>query len=260
MQIVPIRLIFTNGTTYDATAAAASIPKSPLFANGSYTAGTTQFGDAFMRSQFWTYAANTNYHVLLSQPTIEPTVDIAVPSADGFTGAQSNGQVIGEVTYAWFVQTIEPQIIQQLGLDPATLTIFATVNTKVLEPSGHCCYAGYHSAFHLNTQFGASIATTAWASVAVNGVETLSHEIGEWLDDPFYTNFVPSWVNPISNACNGNEFEVGDPATNYAFYVNGFGLQDLAFYSWFSRDVPSIGISGRYDLMGKFTSVAPVCP
>jgi hypothetical protein len=258
-QIVPIRLVFSNGTTYDATAAAATIPNSPLFTNGSYTAGNTQFGDAFMRSQFWAYAANTNYHVLLSKPAIEPTVQVTVPSGDGSIATQSNGQLMGEVTYAWFVQTIEPQIIQQLGLDPATLTIFATANTKVLEPGGRCCYAGYHSSFQMNTKFGPSIATTAWASVAVNGVETLSHEIGEWLDDPFYTNVVPGWVNPISNSCNGDQFEVGDPVTNHAFYVNGFGLQDLVFYSWFSRNVPSIGINGRYDLMGEFRSPAPLC-
>jgi hypothetical protein len=110
----------------------------------------------------------------------------------------------------------------------------------------------------MTTAWGSSIATTAWASVD-KGVEVLSHEIGEWLDDPFYTNKVPYWINPISNACNGNLLEVGDPVTNYQFSVNGTLLQDLVYYSWFSRDRPSIGLDGQYDFMGKLTAPATTC-
>ncbi len=111
----------------------------------------------------------------------------------------------------------------------------------------------------MTTSYGNSIATTAWASVASGAVETFSHEIGEWLDDPFYTNDAPSWLNPMSKACNGSELEVGDPVTNYMFTANGWSLQDLVFYSWFTRDVPSIGINGHYDLMGEFSSPSMPC-
>jgi hypothetical protein len=106
-----------------------------------------------MRAEVWNSAANTNYHVLLGSPVLEPTQTILVPSSDGYTTTTSSGTE-GYVTYAWFVQTIEPQLIQQLGIDPRTLTIFATVTTKVLEPSGHCCYAGYHSADQMTTAWG----------------------------------------------------------------------------------------------------------
>jgi hypothetical protein len=258
VEIVPVNLVFSDGISLDATSAAAVIPQTALFQNASYAGGDTQYGDAFMRAQFWRYAANTNYHVLLGTPFLEPTQQILVPSADGYTSTTSTGTE-GYLTYAWFVQTIEPQLIQQLGIDPRTLTIFATVNTKVLEPSGRCCYAGYHSSFRITTAWGASTATTAWASVNGYDVETLSHEIGEWYDDPFYTNVVPKWVNPISNGCNGDLLEVGDPVTNYSLTVNGALLQDLTYYSWFSRDNPSIGINGQYDFMGKLLAPAKSC-
>lgn len=258
VEIVPVDLQFSNGVSFDASSAAATIPQTALFQNATYAAGTTQYGDAFMRSEFWKYASAGDYHVLLGAPLVEPTQNIMVPSADGYTSTNSSGTE-GYVTYAWFVQTIEPQIIQQLRINPRTLTIFATVNTKVLEPGGYCCYAGYHSAHQMTTAWGSSIATTAWASVGANSVETLSHEIGEWLDDPFYTNVVPSWLNPISHGCNGDLLEVGDPVTNYEFTAAGTSLQDLVYYSWFSRDTPSIGINGGYDLMNKLPAPATSC-
>ncbi len=258
-QIVPVELVFSDGTTLDPTTAAAGMPASPLFANGSYAAGVTQYGDALMRSEFWKYAANENYHVLLAPPVVEPTVQVTVPAADGYTTTGANGQKTGYVTFAWFMQTIEPQIIQQLAINPNSLTLFATNSTKVLEQSGHCCYAGYHYALQMSTIFGASIATTAWASVTTTSVETMSHEVAEWLNDPFYTNHVPSWINPISKACNGTLLEVGDPVTNYSLTVNGYSMQDEVFYSWFSRDVPSIGINGQYDLTGNLSGPAISC-
>jgi hypothetical protein len=258
VSIIPVQLDFSNGISLNPTAAAATVGDTPLFATGTYASGRTQYGDAFMRAQFWKYTANSNYHVLLGTPVLEPTVRIAVPESDGFTSTTA-GFTTGYVTYGWFVQTVEPQLIAQMGIDPRSLTIVATYNTKVLEPGGACCYAGYHSAFALTTSYGPSIATTAWASVVVNGVETLSHEIGEWLDDPFYTNTVPSWINPINGACNGNLLEVGDPVTNYVFSVNNRELQDLAFYSWFSRDQPSLGFNGVYDLMGRLKAPAASC-
>jgi len=39
----------------------------------------------------------------------------------------------------------------------------------------------------------------------------LSHEISEWINDPFINNFVPPWQFPgIPGSCQGN-LETGDP-------------------------------------------------
>ncbi len=257
-EIVPIRFMFSDGVVLDADPQVSGIPASPLFTDNRYAAGNTQYGDAVMRSEFWQYVAKKNYHVLLGLPIMEPTVDIVVPAGDGYTQTV-NGHVTGYVMFDWFIKTIEPQVLTQLNVSPSSLAIFATASTKVLEPGNYCCYAGYHEAFPVTTPSGPSVFTTVWASVAKNSVETLSHEVAEWFNDPFYTNNVPKWMQPGEASCGGDQLEVGDPVTQYVLHVGGFGVQDEAFYSWFSRQTPSIGINHRYDLLGKLTQPATSC-
>ncbi|MBV8153904.1 MAG: hypothetical protein JOY98_05755, partial [Candidatus Eremiobacteraeota bacterium] len=53
--------------------------------------------------------------------------------------------------------------------------------------------------------------------------------------------------------------EVGDPVTNHAVRTGGFRLQDIAFFSWFTRQTPSIAFGGRYDLDGDLKAPAANC-
>jgi hypothetical protein len=275
VAIVPLRLTFSDGSVLDATSVAASIPRSPLFTTASYPAGTTQYGDALMRSQFWSYIGNgsANYHVLFANPTVEPTYALSVPSQDGYA-TNTAGSVEGYMDFDWFVhgsanngvvtQSQEQQIINQLGIPPSTFTIFATVNAKVLEPflvngQYYCCYLGYHYFFAVPSSGGTRTWTTAWASVTTTSVKVLSHEVSEWLNDPLYNNVVPGWISPESGQCGGDEIEVGDPVTEYSSQVNGFEVQDEAFYSWFARQTPSAGINGWYDLQNVLKSPAANC-
>lgn len=255
-HVVPVKLVFSNGVTLDATAQAGGVVGSPLFNDAQFVDGTTQFGDAVMRGEFWKYvSSHPTYHVLLSAAPAEPTVTIDVPSGDGYTAVQTGGPY-AYLAYAWFVQTIEPQILSQLRIPPSDFTIFVTARASVLEPGGYCCYLGYHSAFaEANGTW-----TTAWASVTLKNIEALSHEVAEWLNDPFYNNDVPAWVSPESGACGGRQLEVGDPVTNYRIRRGGFVLQDIAFFSWFARQNPSVGYQKRYDLGGRLRAPAANCP
>lgn len=255
-HVVPVKLTFAGGTTFDPTALAAGVLRSPLFNRVAFVDGTTQYGDAVMRGEFWKYvSSHPSYHVLLSVAAAVPAVTISVPSGDGYTAAKPGGEY-GYVAYSWFVQTIEPQILAQLRIPPSDFTIFVTARTSVLEPGGYCCYLGYHSAFPI----GAQTWTTAWASVTSKNIEALSHEVAEWLNDPFYNNDVPAWVSPESGACGGRQLEVGDPLTNYRIKKGGFVLQDVAFFSWFARQKPSIGYKKWYDLSGMLSVPAANCP
>lgn len=256
-HVVPVNLTFPGGVTFDATSLAPGVLRSPLFKSARFVDGTTQFGDAVMRGEWWKYvSSHPSYRVLLSAAPIEPTVTVAVAdSDDGYTAAKADGPY-GYVAYSWFVQTIEPQIISQLKIPPTDLTIFVTARISVLEPGGYCCYLGYHSSFPI----GGQTWTTAWASVTPKSIEPLSHEVAEWLNDPFYDNDVPAWVSPESGACGGTQLEVGDPLTLYRIKKGGFVLQDVAFFSWFSRQSPSIGYKGRYDLGGVLQAPAANCP
>lgn len=258
--IVPVQFHFSDGTVLEAGTKTAGLLASPLYVDAQYAAGTTQYGDAVMRSEFWKYAATENYHVLLGTPVVEPPVVVQVPASDGYTTTSVTGVKNGFVTFDWFIEQMEPQIIAQLGIQPTSFTIFATYGTEVLEPPNNaCCYIGYHASFPKSTASGREIFTTAWASISSSSVEALSHEVAEWFNDPFYTNDVPKWLQPGSTGC-GFQLEVGDPVAVNRFVVGNYVMQDEAFYSWFSRDVPSIGINGQYDLMGKLAQPSSPCP
>ena len=259
-EIVPLALTFADGTTLDATPETPHLIASPIYANAVFEAGTTQFGDAVMRSEFWTEPGIGTYHVLLSSPVIEPTISLQVRGADGYTKTLPKGAKVGYVDFAWLIDTIEPQILAQLSVDPTTLALFETESTYVLEPGGHCCFEGYHSAFKMSSPLGPATYTTAWASVSAASVKSMSHEVAEWMNDPLYTNAVPGWVNPFGSGCGGHKLEVGDPVARYSEYVNGFQIADVAFYSWFTRTSPSIAIDAAYDLKGVLTVPAAVCP
>lgn len=258
VRIVPLKLVFADGETFDASSVAAAIPRSPLFKAASYRSGTTQYGDALMRAEFWNDVKGKPYHVLLAEPAVASTVTVAVPRSEGHVRTP-NGTRVGVIDFAWFMRSVEERIIGARRIPSSTLTIFATYRTSLLEPGSACCYYGYHNAFTSAKSGTSRTWTTAWASVDKNDVTRLSHEISEWLNDPLYTNRVPKWIQPQTGACEDALLEVGDPVTNYRFTVGGFRVQDEAFFSWFARQKPSIGIGGAYDLMGKLKHPAASC-
>jgi len=256
--IVPLAMTFSNGKTFDGTSGAQRALPSPLFVPSRFPEGKTQFGDAVMRGEFWQYAATESYHVMLA-PTLVATQDIAVPASDGSV-KKIGGQRVGVVAFAWFVKTIEPQIIAQLGLSPTGLTIFVPSNVRLLEQNGSCCYHGYHASIALRSTTGLETLTTVFAPDGGVSVVTLAHEIAEWLNDPFNDNIVPQWTNPGTGKCGSDKLEVADPMVTHVFRQSGYQLQDVAFLSWFSQDVPSNGIGGAYDFRGVLTAPATVCP
>jgi hypothetical protein len=94
----------------------------------------------------------------------------------------------------------------------------------------------------------------------------LGHEIAEWVNDPLIDNDTPTWaysVPPlVTNGC-GEGLEVGDPLemSEFTTMLGGttYHLPDEGFLSWFARQVPSIGYSGRYSFTGTFTTYSTPC-
>jgi hypothetical protein len=266
VEIVPVKLVFADGTVFDPAQVVSSLLTSPIFTTASFAAGITQYGDAQMRSEFWQNAANSNYHVLLAAPQVFPAVTENVPSADGSVVTQPDGTKLGEVTFNWFMNTVQVQLIQQLGLKPTSVAFFSTADTRVLEPgSSTATYGGYHDTFHLTTSSGSATFATIWGAMFSSNtrdVTHVGHEVVEWLNDPFYpsnSNIVPSWTNPGTTVCNSSLLEVADPVTLKLFTVNGYTFEDAAFLSWFSRQSPSSAIQGQYDLLNVLTSPASSC-
>lgn len=253
----------TGLNTIDATIA------SPIFQNSVYpdNVGTTQWGDAIMRATFNKTGTN-GYHVLLGTPTVMPEVTINVPANQADVHAIS-----ARIDISWFDNQIN-QLMNSMHIDPHTIPIFATYDTLLYlnhDPSV-CCVLGYHGAASpVIPKFGAvdgngsqplqTFIFDAWISPGIvagnafGNIAPLSHEVSEYVNDPFGDNFVPPWlaIAPPPSFCQGN-LETGDvleDAPN-AFMslttVAGltYSVQSEALLPWFERQSPSSAVDGVY--------------
>jgi hypothetical protein len=258
-SIQPIKLVFFNGREAISSTVVNNTAKSPLFTNASFSSGTTQYGDAIQRAEFWKYTQGTGYHALLGTPALKSTITIKVPSADGALYQTTGGTIFGAVEINWF----DAQIQQLAASYPASsFPIFLTNQTVLYQGNiNNCCIGGYHNAISGgHTYAWASWFTKNLFGPGENNVAALSHEVAEWFNDPYTTNTVPNWQVPSEPqyGCN-NSLEVGDPLVGTTFTVGSSSLQDEAFFSWFAHQQPSIGIGGNYTYLGTFTSPAPTC-
>src|SRR5579883_1011584 len=259
--------------------------QSPLLYNANFNfggtpVGTTQYLDAFQRSEFWDEigaSVYSPYHLKLT-PSVLPPVFINVPPQYGTTLPQTVYPACGPtaiVDINWFDTYITNQVLPFLsryGVNPSTFPIlfvhdvvWAGAATNLAE----CCILGYHGATGAPVQTYSPADFDSTGLFGTNTLDTavLSHEIAEWANDPFGNNLVPAWggtgqVPP--GVCQGN-LEVGDPLSGTdaprIYMPNGFTyhLQELAFFSWFMGQ-PSIGLHGWYSDHGSFlTGAGPVC-
>jgi hypothetical protein len=272
VTIVPLLLKFSNGKSFNGAPQVSSTTSSPLFENAQFISGTTQYGDAIQRAEFWNSVStkSPNYHVLVGSPTIAKTVTLTIPSAHGATAVDpSSSKTIGIIDINWF----DPQIqtmLTSLKFTPNMLPIFLSHDVYLSQGTptlSNCCIGGYHSA--VTNQAG--LQTYIWTTEADAGVlggfsedvSALSHEMLEWFNDPFTNNTVPNWISPISPqyGCS-NLLEVGDPLVGVVFTVTGFSsdhLQDVALFSWFARKSKSISMNGLYTYLGTFKGLSKTC-
>jgi hypothetical protein len=289
-NLIPIVVALGHGTTLDPTSTSCGETVSPLsavlaspifnatgFSPGGTNVGDTQYIDAFQRASFWTYTKpvgiNPDYHVLL-KPKLGRKITIKVPASDGRAFSR-HGCAAAAVTMAYAVQQglkLVPSLAREpWGVKPTTLAIFLLHNVEFDATLGASGDVGFHAAIP-NPAFHGAAQTVAVASyldpaIAPHepDVAVLSHEVGEWMNDPFGKNGTPPWGNTgqVDGPCQSN-FEVGDPLTGTTFPVrrNGvsYHLQELAFLSWFYGPSTSIGVNGDYSFNDTFTHEAPVCP
>ena len=278
MVIVPLAFKFSDGTLLsakqlvcgDTFTSVQRVKKSPLiskavtFKPGGTNVGKTQYEDAFQRANFWSSVSTVspNYHVLFSPVSMKPLQTINVPAASGHTVAGPCAR-IGEVDINFF-DNIAMNLITQLGIPANTLPLFLDYNS--FWTSGGCCILGYHSTNNAGTQ---AYAVAAYSdpgifSVPIQDIHALSHELGEWMDDPLLpVNIVPAWGHVGQVGGCQNNLEVGDPVTGNAFNVTLGGFtyhpEDLVFYPWFARISPSTSVNGWYTFLNGFAAPQAVC-
>jgi hypothetical protein len=224
----------SNGQTVVANVLASPIFKSGIdFVQGGVDLGNTQYIDAFQRGNFWGQVQSaTGYHLLLGKPTVLPMQTLIVPPADGSVGTEFGVQV-GLADINWFDGQLQTIMAKFPQIQPNTLPIFVTFDSYLT--SGGCCIGGYHSSS------GSISAPQAYAHftyidqpVFSQNVSALSHEVGEWADDPLV-------VNTNGNPVLCGILETGDPEEGFANYgafpytLGGFtyDLQDLVFLPYF---------------------------
>jgi hypothetical protein len=252
VYIIPVNICVTPSggtkTCFDpktkqsnGASAITNVLNSPIFQNQDYVQtgtdiGNTQYEDAFQRSNFWTdVMTNTNYHVLL-KPILVPEQTVNVPSSEG-TIATDFGVTAANVDIDYLDTLITAGLPKLKALTPASLALIMTYDTYLTE--GGCCIGGYHSAN--GTQSYSEFTYAAPGSGGIipfsADVSALSHELGEWLDDP---------LTPTQNNSPCGILEVGDPIENekgthnygdYTYTLNGFTyhLQDLATMHYFGQ-------------------------
>jgi hypothetical protein len=298
--------IVNGDTTVDPTApdhnclpAPTNVPatvlqQSPVFTPtkfvfGGTDVGTTQYLDAHQRATFWNVLGSKvdDYHVLLDPVRITAPVFLDVPPNEGLSINDPNllesfgftiCTPIQIINFYWLDSYLEATVIPGLaaqGVDTASLPVFLQYNgytqvdvTNLLAPGA----LGYHN--FTGNPFG----TQTYAVVDFDrsnlflgpsdglGTDILSHEVGEWGNDPYGMNATPSFGNTGQVIGCQSNFEVGDPLSGTAFpditMPNGlvYHLQELAFFSWF-YGAPSIAANGWYSNNATFkTDAGHVCP
>jgi hypothetical protein len=247
VYIIPVKLVYgrSNGNqTFDPLATTVAngstviqdVLASPIFntghdfAPGGTDLGSTQYLDAFQRGNFWgSVQTNTNYHVMLGSPTVLAEQTITVTT--GGKVITQSGVKIGTINQNKFDNALQGFMAKFSQIAPNALPIFVTSNAYLTDSTG-CCIGGYHSATSGGpggqTYIHASYVTTSGAFA--EDVSALSHEVGEWMDDPFTNNNSPCGA-----------LEVGDPLEGFAHYgtaaytLNGstYHLQDLVYLTYF---------------------------
>jgi len=268
--IIPVKIVITgrtgSKTTFDpahvlsnGNSVTTNTLDSPIFdstttyTQGGVDVGTTQYIDAFQRANFWgTVKTATSYHVLLGA-TVLAEQTLSPSRTYGKTGTVF-GFTAGEVDINWFDAQL-PAIMTSLGIQPNSFPIFLTYDVYLT--SNGCCIGGYHSSEGSisNPQSYAEATYVDHVGAFSQDVSALSHEVGEWMDDPLTVNY-----NGNNTPC--GILEVGDPLENnpnygaYPYSLHGFtyNLQDLVTLPYFGAP-PSTSVNDWFTFQGESLTV-----
>jgi chitinase len=282
--IIPISLYFEgyvdqqgNPIVMDISPKLPSVVNSPNFRNASYPGGYTQFGDAVQRAQFF-HAMSADWHTILEEPRVLRPVNIDVPRGSAtLYHMRSSGAVFAVVDEGFFISHLNT-IIQLENLNVNALPIAVSANV-FLSPGGDirkCCVLGFHTSFDAGDRDELQLVQTfVWASwidagifgSTVADVTAISHEISEWLNDPFSSNIVPDWQFPNAGGGCQNNMETGDPISafqhaGFPVIIDGFTYhpQNETLLQWFERKTPSDAIDRAYSFPDENLLISPSQP
>jgi len=247
---------------------------SPLKFNG-VNVGTDQYINGFMRAEFWTEIAGLSSYSNPINWSYAAAQTIVVPDP-GFGIVEGSGcNLMGIVSKPFLDLQLQTMLIAlQAGgvVSPTKLAVFLlknVVGSGATPPTtAKCCIGGYHGAFGSPAQTYSPMDYDTTGRFGSNhDIGILTHELGEWANDPLGNNATPAWggVGQVKG-CQSN-FEVGDPLTGTnapTVTLSGYVYhpQELAFFSWFYNNTTtaSTGAGGKFSANGTFKGPSKVCP
>jgi hypothetical protein len=255
-----------------------NVQNSPNFRAAQYQTGFTQFADAVQRAQFYN-SMSSEWHTMLEPPQVLKPLIMVVPrnSAKVFRN-RTTGAIYAVVDTAFFVSQLNT-LVQMENLQVDGLPIILTRNVMLAPEADvkHCCVLGFHTAFDAGqagqTQMVQTLVWASWIDQGIIGpgiadVTAMSHEISEWVNDPFGMNVVPEWQYPNSALGCQNNLETGDPLAtlaNAGFPVTidsyTYHPQNQVLLPWFTRQ-PSDALDRAYSFPDStlMTSPSQACP
>jgi hypothetical protein len=269
--MIPVKIVLSTGQSFDPFLGGPFSPvamtlRSPIFDNttdyvqGGTDVGTTQYVDAYQRANFWSLVtSNPNYHVLLGSASfgipILPELTLDVPANKGHIGSPFGHQV-AEVDINYFDAQISAYMAAHPEIKPSGFPIFITTNTYLTE--GGCCIGGYHSAN--GAQSYSHFTYITYTGDFAQDVSALSHEVGEWMDDPLINggNNTPCGIMENGDPLEGGY--TGHPFGTWVYPLHSFNyhLQDLVFLKYFGGD-PNEPVNGWWNFQGPAAGITMVC-
>ena len=269
--IVPVRFHFADGKAVGPSAATIlGVARSGLYSARTFPGGRGQYGDVFMRTQFWSKIQKVKraWHVTMAAPITKNTSELTVPADKGGSMRTHTGATVHLVDIGWFDSAVDLQVRRERADRFSQFVGGNVIFCGHYDPTDHssCGIGGYHSATVTNSgahtysyQSYLPMATYGRAS-KYYGLVTMTHELAEWLADPLLDNVVPRWTersNP-QYGCS-TALEVGDPLVGRVLVIGKQLYQDEAYLAFFSREKPSTAWGHRYSWFGTFRSPSRSC-
>jgi chitinase len=287
--LVPVTLSFeSSAVVLDAKADVPQLLRSPIFSSAPFpTGGTTQYGDALLRS---TFDHAQSWHTLLGRPTVQP-VRIAIPAGDGYIlTSHKTGRSIAVVD----VEYLQRELFHKLPRQEGKLVIAVTRNTTyyAFGDATICCSWGAHGvdAATGNSFVLSSYLDAAPAIVKENDVQPLTEQLAEFFFDPLHDslshtdfaaapgNHFSSWRRPgegdescSGNGVGSNYFQLEPTDTNlknnfpeskaYTLAAGGavYHLQNVALLSWYANGAKGLASRFSFPNAQRLTAPAVAC-
>ena len=279
-------MIDSSTDLVDGQTAVQGIVNSPIFKPypfvcGGKNVGNTQWKYAGQRANFWNHVSTKSpgYHVLLGQPTVVPVQTINVPADQGgyFLNTFFGFSEVIPVVITDFLEEQREAIATRIGLDPRSLPIFLTGTAFSTAGNWHGSNrvsSGKDPVAGAQTYIVAGYYSQSIFGGYVGDVVSLSHELSEWVSDPFGGNFTPGWDIPFTTSAqcySGYEADTLEVCDQLDPYIGSGGvfsipsgsftyhLEDRVFLDFFTRTGHSNAANGSFSFFGFVTAPTDNC-